>query len=177
LNAAAAEKDTRPTVEGLTALRSGDRAVVSYRVANGLSEEALERIDSGISVIFRHRIEIVSKRAFPLIPDKVRARVVVETTAEYDALTKRYALLRRIEVRSRQKKLSPPPDEQTQTTLSQDEMRAWMTELREVEVFDPARRLEGERLRVRVESEVGRRYLLLIFPASLTASAEQALEP
>jgi len=166
----------KPLIEDLSAGWSEGHPVVSFRVVGAFSEETLERIDSGIAVTFRHRIEVVSKRALPLIPDKVRAKVVVQTTAEYDVLTKRYALTRRIEVRGDKKRLNPEPAEQSRVTFSSDEMRAWMTELSGIEVFDPARPLDGNRLRVRVESAVGRRYLLLIFPTNLSATAESSLE-
>jgi hypothetical protein len=174
--AAAAPASAKPVIEDLVTEWAAGRPQVSFRVANAFSEETLERIDSGIAVTFRHRIEVVSRRALPLIPDKVRAKVVVETTAEYDVLTKRYALLRRIDVRGDKKRLNPAPVEESKVTFSEDEMRAWMTVLDGIEVYDPAQELEGPRLRVRVESAVGRRYLLLIFPADISATAELELD-
>ncbi len=165
---------TRPQIEGLAGRLVGDRVVVSYRVVGGLSEEAEEWIDSGLPVTFRHRIEIVVKRGFPMLIDKVRARLVIETTAHFDALTRRYQLVRHTEVKGRQKKLAPPVAE-TRSTESREEMRAWMTELEEIEILEPARETDGDNLQVRVESSVGRRYVLLIFPARVTAGAEVPL--
>jgi len=177
LSPAAALAAEKPEIRDLSATREGDRVVVSYRVVDGFSPETMERVDSGIPVSFRHRLEIVSDRALPLIPDRVRAKVVVETTAQYDALTRRYTLLRRTEVRSSKRRLAPPPVEETRVTPSVDEMRAWMTELDGIEVWDPARPLAGNELSVRVETAVGRRYLLLIFPVNISAEAELELEP
>ena len=150
--------------------------MVSFRVDNGITDDTLERIHSGIPVTFRHKIELVARRGF-MLPAKVLVRVVIETGVQYDPLTRRYDLLRRIELKGRRKRETPPPREEAQQTLSVDEMRAWMTEFSEVAVFDPFRPIVGERLRVRVSSSVGRRYVWSIFPANLTASAEWMLEP
>jgi hypothetical protein len=170
------EVPSKPSIDGLiTRLESG-RAIVSFRVAHGLSDEALERIDSGIQVELRHRLEVVSKRAIPLTPAKVLARTVIHTRAEYDALTRRYALERVVEFRGPHKKQAPPPTEEQRFTTSADEMRAWMTQLDDIAVYDPVEPFsEDEQLRVRVDSSLGRRYVLLIFPSSLTASAELPL--
>ena len=55
-------------------------------------------------------------------------------------------------------------------------MRRWMTEFEELPVYDPARPLNGRELRVRVRSELGRRYVMWIFPSTVDASAGCELE-
>ena len=103
----------------------------------------------------------------------MRDRAVIQA----HALTKRYALLRRTELKSRQKRLAPEPEEQTQLTISREEMQAWMTELRDVPVLDPDGRLATQkRLRLEVDSAVDRRYVMLMFPSTVSASAERPLE-
>ena len=112
-----------------------------------------------------------------MLPPRVLSRVVIETGVQYDPLTRRYDLTRTVALKGGRKREAPPPREEGRLTESADEMRAWMTEFSRVTVFDPFRPIEGERLRVRVTSSVGRRYVWSIFPASLTASAEWKLEP
>jgi hypothetical protein len=122
------------------------------------------------------RLEIVTKRAIPLMPSKVLARTVIRTRAEYDALTRRYVLARAVESRGPHKKQAPPPSEEQRFTTSADEMRAWMTQIDEIPVYDPVEPFpEDEQLKVRVESSLGRRYVLLIFPSTVTATAELQL--
>jgi hypothetical protein len=167
----------KPKIVGLAATLEDDRAVVSYRVSGGLSDEAEERIHSGISVALRHRIDVQAKRGIPLMPARTMARTIVETRVEYDSLTRRYDLVRKIEHKLKRKKMGPLGEEQRRITDSVDEMRAWMTELEEIPVFDPAVTLEGNRLRVRVQASLGRKYILWVFPTTHSVSAEVRLEP
>jgi hypothetical protein len=170
------ELSSKPSIGELTARLETGQAIVSFRVVNGLSDEAMERIDSGIRVELRHRLEIVTKRAIPLMPSKVLARTVIRTRAEYDALTRRYVLARAVESRGPHKKQAPPPSEEQRFTTSAVEMRAWMTQIDEIPVYDPVEPFpEDEQLKVRVESSLGRRYVLLIFPSTVTATAELQL--
>jgi hypothetical protein len=166
----------KPRIEELTATLKDQRATVSFKVLHGLSREAEERLHSGIPVTLKHKVEVLAKRGFPLMPSKVLARTVVETRAEYDSLTRRYDLIRTVEHRLRPKRFGPLKEEQRRITDSADEMLAWMTELVEIPVFNPAKPLQGDRLRVRVESSLGRRYLMFVFPTTHSVSGELDLE-
>ncbi len=165
----------RASIGGLGARLDADRAIVSFHVDHGLPAETIERIHAGIEVTFKHRVDVVALRWFP-IPDKTLARTLIKTRAGYDSLTGRYSLLRSIEFKTARKGAIAPRQER-RSTDSVDEMRRWMTEFEEVPVYDPARLLEGRKLRVRVRSELGRRYLLLIFPSTIDARADCSLEP
>jgi len=173
----AAPPPAKPAVESLSARVEGERARVSYEVARVMDAELEERIHSGIPVTFRHKVQVLSKRAVPLMPSKVIAQTTIETRVEYDTLTRRYDLLRRIEHRIRQKKQGPMTEEQRRLTDSLEEMRAWMTRFDEIPVFDPSRELLGRSLRVRVEVNLGRRYVLFVFPGTRSVSAETPLGP
>ena len=167
------EVTTKPVIDELTAQLEQDRVLVSFRVANGLSDEALEKIHSGIPVTFRHRVELLWRRSFPL-PSKVLSRTVIETRAEYDSLTQRYSLFRNLTFRGKQKKPAPQPERQSRVTQVTDEVRAWMTEFVDLSLDVPGAPA-GRRLKVHVDSALGRRYILLIFPGRLSASAEYRL--
>jgi hypothetical protein len=172
LAAAAEAQAVRARPGPLELRRDGGRLLVSFRVLDGISAEDMERIHSGIAVTFRHRVEVLSHRTLPLLPDKVQARVLLESTASYDSLTKRYALHRRLE--SRQKGGAAEVLEQRQSTSAEQEMRAWMTELADLPVMELGR-VEEQRLRVRVESIIDRRYLLFLIPWNVKVSAETPL--
>ena len=167
----------RPQIEGLSVRAEGDRTWVSFRVTGAISAELEERIQSGLPVTFKHRLEVKVKRGFPVMFDKTVARTVVETRVTYDSLTQRYELQRTIEQRMRKKNQRPPTEEQRRVTGSAEEMRAWMETLEDVPVFDPARKLEDEKLWARVEVNLGRRYFMWVFPTSHFVSDEILLEP
>lgn len=166
---------TRPSVE-LTEVSSEERgARVSFEIRDGVSEELLERIESGTPVTFRHRIELFARRPFP-IPNLVLGRATIDTRVEYDTLTRQFALLRTIRFRGRKK--SPLPTiEDRETTESREQMVDWMTRVSDVNIDDAgSERFQGSR-RVRVTSNLGRRYVMWIFPASLSVSAERPIQP
>ncbi len=179
LHAAGQHGDGNPSIAELSARLDDNHALISFRLSGAIDEEREELIHSGIPVVFRHKLEVRSKRTFTGIPmpPRLLARTVVETRVEYDSLTRRYDLMRRIEHRTRNKKDRPPTEEQRLITESLEEMRAWMSELREVSIYDPGRPLTGEKLRVNVEVSLGRRYILMIFPATISMSAEIPLGP
>jgi hypothetical protein len=170
-------ESVKPTVAELTATlnENRDRATVSFRIENGLSEDALEKIHSGIAVDLSYRLRMTSKR-WALFPRKEEARTRIEVVAAYDSLTGQYELTRTIEIRSGRKRDRPPPIVESRETTSRDEMRRWMTEFEEIPLYDPGHPFEGTGLRVKLDSDLGRRYVMLVFPATIDASAEFDLE-
>jgi hypothetical protein len=137
----------------------------------------MERIHSGIPIRFRHKIEVVEKRPAVFVPDRVFARTSIETRVEYDSLTQRYQLSRVLQVRSRQKRETPPPVSDQIVTGSIDEMRAWMTRVEDAPLQDPARPFpEGVDLHVRVDVSLGRHWVLLIIPTTDSVKAETQIE-
>jgi hypothetical protein len=165
-------------IAGLEVRRAGDRVFVSFGVDGAVTEDVVERIHSGIPVTFRHRVELLARRAVPLWPSRVLGRIRVEASVSYDALTRRYELRRQIEV-----KAGGATDEATGgtggevSTESLQDVRAWLTELRDLPGLVLPQGAESERLRVRVESVLGRRYVLYWIPTRVEAAAEQPLRP
>jgi hypothetical protein len=168
---------SKPHIDGLSAAWDDARVLVSFRVADALDDETLERLHSGIPVSYRHRVELLARRSWPLIPAKVLARATVHTTAEYDSLTKRYALSRTVELKASKKKQRPEAQLDRHETASLEEMEVWMTAFEDLPVLDPSGELARQMLKVRVQSALGRHYVLLIFPARIDVSAELKLEP
>lgn len=165
---------SRAAILDLEVARSDEEVRVSFRVEGAFPVEMLERIHSGIPVTFRHRVELVARRPFPLVPSKVLGSVLVETTAKYDSLTRQYYLSLRT-VRGEQE--AEAAVEASSITSSLSEMQSWMTILREVTLpSPPPQDLARGRLRVRVRAVLGRRFRFFIFPASYAASGERRLE-
>jgi len=173
--AAPAEARDRPSIEAFEAERAEGRVAVSWTVAVGLTDDALERIHSGIPVTLRHRVELVVRRAVPLWRARILSRAVIEVTARFDALTRQYDLERRT-------RFDDSPDGPTSSldvhrTDSEAEMLAWMTRVEHLPRLTVPDDVPPGRLRVRVESWLGRRYVWYMLPWSITASAESRVGP
>jgi hypothetical protein len=162
----AAKRADEPRIDPLDAQRGDDRIDVSFHVANGLAADALDRIRSGIPVAQRHRVEVLGRRAVPLR---------IDTSAVYDSLTRRFDLKRSIQIGPRKKQATVV--EEQFSTDSIEEVRSWMTEFDVLPALELPEAAQGARLRVRVESTLGRRFVFYMFPARLTVSAERKLEP
>lgn len=159
-----------PWIEIQRAVLEAGRVSVDFRVAGVFTEETLEWIHSGIPVKFRHRIEVIGPRRFLFSRRNVLARSVVETRVAYDALTGRYELSRVTTLKKPQRKKGPPPYVEASVTEEQEEMHRWMVEGQHVVLYDPKRELNGEDLRIAIESSIGRDYILWIFPTRRTVN-------
>ena len=159
-----------PRIEIQRAVLEDGRVSVDFRLEGVLTEEFLEWIHSGIPVKFRHRIELIGPRRFLLSRRNVLARSVVETRVEYDALTARYELSRVTTLKKPQRKKGPPPYVEATMTGDPEEMRRWMVEGHRVVLYDPKRELNGDNLRISIESSIGRHYVLWIIPTRQTVS-------
>jgi len=164
----------RPSIDPLVTRADNDRLVVSFTLVDALSAETLERIHSGLPVTFWHSVEVTRSRVVPLWPARVLAEAKIVTSVDYDSLTRQYRLMRKTELRRAKDTVST---EAERSTDSVDAMRAWMTELPEIEMIE----LDGPdaraRVRVRVESALQRDYVFYMFPTRLTVSAEHRLDP
>jgi len=162
-------------VRDLTVTRAAEGYRVTYLLDGAFPEEVLERLHSGITVSFRHKLRLVGKRPFPLWPPKELGRTIVVTTANYDSLTRQYQLTRTVETDARGIKGKILTDPENRATSDLEEVEAWMTDVRDVLMLVPVRDPESAR-RVEVNSVLGRRWILGMFPAQYTASADQELE-
>jgi hypothetical protein len=168
-----ADGERAPAIADLATEWRSEVLWVGYRVADGLTAEARERIQSGLPFALEHRLEIVTRRPLPLWPARVHARAVVTSRVSYDALTGRYDVVRTIERRRRGSE--PTEEEERLTTSSEIEMQEFMTRVPPLALYEAETVAPSRPLRVRVESDLGRRFLLLLFPARLSVTAERTL--
>jgi hypothetical protein len=176
MSAAHADPDSsRPAVDALEVGQRDDGILVSYRITGALTEEVRERIDAGMKLSFQHRAVLLGPRVATIFPRQVIAKTLVITTVSFDSVTDRYELERRIVGKSWPKTETAPDRVEHNNTSSLEEMEAWMTSVREIPLPDPPEREGG--FKVRVKTDLGLRFLLMILPWPKTVTAETLLEP
>jgi hypothetical protein len=175
LGADSGPRPGRARVADLQIERDGDRLQVSYRLDNALTEELVEKLQAGIPIRFRHRVEVTTRHWMPLWPDRSVASATVETSAKYDSLTHRYELTRITETSSKGKGKSAPVKHESSTVL-RPEAESWMTDLSALPALDLSALPDGTTARVRVESALGRKWVVLV-PTRRTVSEVRKLEP
>lgn len=164
----------RVRVADLEVERGSEAVEIAYRLEGTIPDDVVERLRAGISVTFRHRVDLVVRGAVLIAPNRLADRREIETTATYDSLTKQYTLER--VVRSGDPDRVGPPAIERRTTDDVEAVRAWMTEVSGVTLsLAGLSAPEIRRGRVRVSSVLGRRYVLWVFPASISAGAEAEL--
>lgn len=169
----AAKGEGKPAIDDIrTDVRDG-ALEASFRLVNGLDEETLERIHSGIPVTYKHRLELLGRRPFWLSSRRVEGRARIEMRVEYDPLVKRYTLWRRV-AGDDDDRLPSTPEERV--TSSEQEMRDFLTAIGPVRLVEPGRAMPPGRFKLKINSNLGRRYVMMIFPGSYTVSAERQIE-
>ena len=152
------------------------RISVNFDVADVFTDELIEQIQSGIAFKFRHRIDAIAPKRYWLTTASVEARTTIETRVAYDVLTQQYELQRTTYHRKPQRKESPPPLVERSTTDDLEVVRRWMTRCNDVVLFDPRKPLSPRISKLRVESVIGRKYVLWVFPARVSVQATVPLE-
>lgn len=171
-----ASQPSSPRIDGFEIQRNGARFSISFRVLDGLSDDAVERVRSGMTVRYRHRVDITVRRSVPLWPARTLARGRIDASVSYDPLTRSYQLVRTADLKAAGGADATQPSSEERRTDSIEEVRRWMTEVVDLPLEVPVQHA-GSRLRVRVETTMGRRYALYLFPTRHAVSAERKLEP
>lgn len=174
--AAAKEPVSKPAIQGLQVTSVADGYLVSYRLDNALSEEELTRVHDGVPLTFRHKIELLGGRLGPLLPRKTLGRTLVDTTVRYDTLTRRYEVQRELRGKVWPRTSTKPELSERRLVTTMAEVERWMTELIDVPL-PPTEARPAAGLRVRVKSELGHRFVLLVFPSKTTVADELIVEP
>lgn len=164
-----------PKIEDLEVERRDGRLEVTYVLDGALGDDVLERLQAGIPVTYRHRLQWLARRGL-LLPDRELSEVVIVVEATYDSLTRSYQLARSGVTQVRGGKKGPAGPDESRITDSVETLRRWMTHLDAVRLPAPAKLPEGSEQYVRVTTTFGRKFVLGMFPARRSASAEQTLE-
>lgn len=166
----------KPSIEGLELRRVDDEILVSFKLAGVFDDETLERLDSGIELTFEHKITLQGKRVFPLLPRKALGRTLVVMSVRYDSLTRRYEMLRTVVGKDWPSDRAAPDRIERRSASSREEMEDWMTSLADIALPYPDREPDF-RLRVRVHTDLGLRFVLLFFPWPQSVNAEAWVQP
>lgn len=167
-------ESAKPALEVLYAERKGSTVELAFVVHGGMSEDALERLRSGLDVQQRHSIDLVTRRS-AVWPAKIQARMRIETAARYDSLTARYELERVVRCSVRKRKYDTLIDER-KGTESIAEVVEWMTQFDSLPALELDAEIGDPELKLRIDSTLGARYLWYIFPARMIVGAEHRLE-
>ncbi len=161
-----------PAIGSLEVGRSQGGLSVRFDLEGVWSAELLERVQSGLELTFRHRVELVGKRIGWIFPRRTLARTVVETTLRYDSLTQRYEFVQRVVARRWAGPAEAAGPAVRRSTDAGDEARRWMTRLEGLPLPAPEAVGASVPVRVRIRSELDRKLVLGLFPWTRTVSRE-----
>ena len=140
-----------PSIDSLDLRLASGELEVSFRLSDAFDERILAKLDSGLEVVFTHKVQARRKRG--LWFDRTVAAKKVETSAVLDGLTRQYTLRRKVN--------GGLVD--NLTTSDVDEMRTFMTFTDGLVLELPAKMPLDGRTEVRVRSTLETRFFLF-FP-------------
>ncbi|MFQ5670430.1 MAG: DUF4390 domain-containing protein [Acidobacteriota bacterium] len=153
-----------PRIEILSLTRDAGGVSISFRLLHAFDKRIRDKLDSGLRVTFRHRVEVGRHRTFWF--DRVAAQKKIMTSAILDRLTRQYSLRRVINGGL----------VESLTTTDPDEMTTFMTRIDGIQLPLPAG-LDRQRMEVGVRSMLETRFFLF-FPYDYdTGWAQQPLPP
>ena len=117
-----------PDDEGLrvTSLAKDGQILVSFSLANGLTRERRQAIDSGLPATITYVVEL--RRPEALWFDGTIASATVTATVRFDNLTRQHQLSRTVDGRGEEPRVSE----------DEDEVRHWLTEFDRLPLFTTA---------------------------------------
>ncbi len=148
----AVEADS-PALIDLKVNLDGENYVASCRLESGFTPEILQEIDAGLETTIGYRLQVTRHRPGPL-PDESIARHRIRCTVRYDALTRQYALTRRIDGEV----------QDTRVTADAQAMREFLTVLRRVPVMRRSELIAGQIYTLRAKSEIGFTWRFYLIP-------------
>ena len=104
-------------------VRAND-VLVTFELADGFTDDVRAAIQSGLKTTFTYTVDL--RLEVPIWADRTLGSAVVANSVEYDNLTRQYSVIRTIDGRV----------EQTRVTGDEAEVREWLTSLRQLPLFD-----------------------------------------
>ena len=138
----------------------GDYLLVSVELREGLTPEVRAAIDSGLKTIFTYTVEL--RLDVPGWIDRTIATSVVTNSVEFDNLQRKHTLERRVDGRG----------EKSTTTENADEVRNWMTNLKELQLFKTRILVPNREYYVRVSATARPSYGSILWPFGSGTSAQ-----
>jgi Domain of unknown function (DUF4390) len=100
-----------------------DQVVVSFELANGLTDEVRAAIQSGLKTTFTYTVEL--RMDVPLFVDRTIGTTTITSSVEYDNLKRQYMMGLRIDGRT----------EESRSTTDENDVRQWMTTIKHLALF------------------------------------------
>jgi hypothetical protein len=100
-----------------------DRVLVSFELANGLTDEVRAAIQSGLKTTFTYTVEL--RMEVPAWVDRTIATATIASSVEYDNLKRLYLMGLRIDGRT----------EESRSTTEENDVRQWMTTAKQLALF------------------------------------------
>jgi hypothetical protein len=138
----------------------GDHLSVSFELRDGLTSDVRAAIDSGLKTIFTYTVDL--RLDVPGFFDRTVATSVVTNTVEYDNLQRTHKLERRIDGRN----------VGSETTADALKVRDWMTNVKDLELFNTRVLLHNREYYVRVSATARPSYGSILWPFGSGTSAQ-----
>jgi hypothetical protein len=107
----------------VTPLVKGDQVLVSFELANGLTDEVRAAIQSGLKTTFTYTVELRVEAAAWF--DRTIGTATIASSVEYDNLKRQYMMGLRIDGRT----------EESRSTTDENDVRQWMTTVKHLALF------------------------------------------
>ena len=138
----------------------GENVLISFQIADGFTEDVRAAIKSGLKTTFTYTIDLRTSVAAWL--DRTIESAVVSTSVQYDNLTRRHKVERRLDGRV----------EQALVIASDEEVRELVTKLDRVPLFRTVSLEPNREYYVRVRAEVRPRSAGYLWPWGSGRSAQ-----
>jgi Domain of unknown function (DUF4390) len=113
---------TQQTLRVVPIVRA-EQVLVSFELANGLTDEVRAAILSGLKTTFTYTIEL--RMEVPLFVDRTIGTTTINSSVEYDNLKRQYIMGLRIDGRT----------EESRSTTDENDVRQWMTTAKHLPLF------------------------------------------
>ena len=120
----------------------GDKVLVSFDLGDGFTDEVRAAIKSGLQTTFTYTVDLRAQA--PLWVDRTMVSVVLTTSVHYDNLTRRYTVVRTLDGRT----------EDTRVTEEDAVVKQWMTSVDKVALFQTKILEPNREYYVRVRAQV-----------------------
>jgi hypothetical protein len=107
----------------VTPLVKDGQVLVSFELANGLTDEIRAAIQSGLKTTFTYTVEL--RMEVPAWVDRTIATSTIASSVEYDNLKRQYMMGLRIDGRT----------EESRSTTDENDVRQWMTMAKQLGLF------------------------------------------
>ncbi|HEY7058220.1 MAG TPA: DUF4390 domain-containing protein [Vicinamibacterales bacterium] len=135
----------------VTPLAREGRVYVSFKLAEGLTDEVSEAIHSGLTITFSYDVDL--KRSAAVWFDRTIASTTVSASVKYDTLTRRYSVTRAYDGRIGS----------AESTESEDVVRGWLTSFDRLPLFSTDGLEPNAEYYLRVRVRTTPRFALLFF--------------